>query len=143
MSQKKGKIVVLLSSMHIGSNEVADDTQKKPEIIQFYNSTKSGVDVVEKLCATYNVGRSTRRWPMVIFFHLLGGANSRKLGLALLDKQLKRRGQMTKLSRDIKNRLQKYNQPETPQEARESSPEANTSGAANKNRKKMSTMLPE
>ncbi|KAJ8939444.1 hypothetical protein NQ314_011125 [Rhamnusium bicolor] len=69
--EKKGKIVVLLSCMHIDSNEFANDTEKKPEIIQFYNSTKSGVDAVNKLCVTYNVARSTRTWPMVIYYHLL------------------------------------------------------------------------
>ncbi|XP_057662492.1 uncharacterized protein LOC130897576 [Diorhabda carinulata] len=61
---KKGKTVVLISSLHVASNEVKEDASKKPEIITFYNNTKSGVDVVDKLCASYNVARSTKRWPM-------------------------------------------------------------------------------
>lgn len=51
---------------------------RKPEIITSYNKTKSGVDVVDKMCASYNVARNTRRWPMVIFFSMLNmaGINS-------------------------------------------------------------------
>ena len=43
-----------------------------------YNSTKGGVDTVDKLCAGYDVARNTRRWPMVIFYALLNvaGINS-------------------------------------------------------------------
>lgn len=152
---KKGKTVVLLSSMHVSSNEVADDTKKKPEIIQFYNATKSGVDVLDKLCATYNVSRSTKRWPMVIFFHLLnvGGVNSRviflgnknefcsrrdylqKLGLTLLQDQLKRRAQLANLPREIKTMLQKYKQPKTDAEANQTSSEAGPSGLTKKRKR--------
>lgn len=73
---KKGKNVILISSLH-NDNEVDEDSGK-PEIILEYNRLKSGVDVVDKLCATYNVGRNVRRWPMVIFFALLNiaGINS-------------------------------------------------------------------
>ena len=46
-----------------GTNET-----KKPEMITFYNRTKIGVDILDQLCAKYNVARNTRRWPMVIFF---------------------------------------------------------------------------
>ncbi|XP_066246784.1 piggyBac transposable element-derived protein 4-like [Euwallacea similis] len=53
--------IVLLSSLHVSCEEVADDTMKKAEIIDFYNSTNSGVNVADKLCATYNVARSTKR----------------------------------------------------------------------------------
>ncbi|KAJ3661711.1 hypothetical protein Zmor_006098 [Zophobas morio] len=70
-SPKKGKTVVLLSSMHVGSTDVSEEIPHKPEVILFYNNPKSGVHIVDKLCATYNVARSTRRWPMVIFYHLL------------------------------------------------------------------------
>lgn len=145
---KKGKTVVLCSSMHIASNEVADDEEKKPEIISFYNSTKSGVDVVDKLCASYSVARSTRRWPMVIFYHLLNvaGINSRviflgnqnkfcsrreylkRLGLALLNEQLERRAQISSLPRDLQIKLQKYKPLERPRESREASPEAGVPG---------------
>lgn len=43
-----------------------------------YNKTKSGVDVLDEMCATYSTSRKTRRWPLVIFFRLLviAGINS-------------------------------------------------------------------
>ncbi|KAF2881095.1 hypothetical protein ILUMI_25077 [Ignelater luminosus] len=54
--------VVLLSTMH---NDVAIDTStnetQKPEITIHYNDTKEGVDCNDQLCATYNVGRRTKR----------------------------------------------------------------------------------
>ncbi|XP_066154290.1 uncharacterized protein [Euwallacea fornicatus] len=128
----RGRIVVLLSSLHVSCEEVADDTTKKPEIIDFYNSTKSGVDIADKLCATYNVARSTKRWPMVIFYHMLNVAaiNSRlifwgngneyifrreyikKLVFSLLKEQLERRSQIPNLPPELKMSLAKY-RPET------------------------------
>ncbi|XP_071042565.1 piggyBac transposable element-derived protein 4-like [Parasteatoda tepidariorum] len=70
---KKGKCVVLLSSMH---NDDAIDTEtgnkkKKPEIISFYNLTKGAVDVVDEIEANYSAARITNRWPMVIFYSIL------------------------------------------------------------------------
>lgn len=66
---KKSKAVLVLSSMH-HDDKIGDGEQKKPEMILFYNKTKGGVDTNDKLCSTYNVARRTKRWPMVIFFHL-------------------------------------------------------------------------
>lgn len=77
---KKGKNVVLISTMHSNSNDidVATGDEKKPEIISFYNATKEGVDTVDKMCGTYTVGRRCKRWPLVIFFRILdiAGINS-------------------------------------------------------------------
>lgn len=76
---KRYKNVILISSLHDDA-KIDEDTgvQKKPEIITFYNLTKGGVDTVDKLCASYNVARNTRRWPMVVFFSMLNvaGINS-------------------------------------------------------------------
>lgn len=76
---KKGKCVVLLSTMH-QSKTIDPDTgdAQKPEIITFYNSTKGGVDVVDEMCGTYSTARKTNRWPLSAFFHLLDvvGVNS-------------------------------------------------------------------
>ncbi|KAJ8914718.1 hypothetical protein NQ315_017428 [Exocentrus adspersus] len=82
------------------------NTEKKPEIIQFNNSTKSGVDVVDKLCGSYNVSRSIRRREYL-----------QTLGLTLLEDQLKRRADLIKLPRDIKIMLnKKYKESETQQD---------------------------
>nr|CAH7753026.1 unnamed protein product [Callosobruchus chinensis] len=40
-------------------------------MVTFYNMTKGGVDVLDQLCHNYDVSRSTRRWPMVLFYDLL------------------------------------------------------------------------
>lgn len=61
-----------MSSLH-HDNKIDESTgvKQKPEVITFYNSTKSGVDVVDELCATYNVSRNSKRWPLTIFFAML------------------------------------------------------------------------
>ncbi|XP_071055064.1 piggyBac transposable element-derived protein 4-like [Onthophagus taurus] len=125
---KKGKTVTLLSSLHVGSNELFNELVKKPEVILFYNDTKSRVDVVDKLCGTYHVGRTTRRWPMVIFYHLMNtaGINARvillgnnkifyqrrdflkKLSLKLGEEQLKCRAQIINLPKELKILLKRY-----------------------------------
>lgn len=69
---KRGKNVILLSSMHF--DDAIDPTtgdDKKPEIITMYNMTKAGVDTVDEMCATYSTSRRCRRWPLVLFFRLL------------------------------------------------------------------------
>ncbi|XP_072395073.1 uncharacterized protein [Diabrotica undecimpunctata] len=69
---KKGKHVIAVSTVH-RDDRIDEDTgdQKKPEIITVYNSTKSGVDVVDKMITSYNVSRNTKRWPMVVVYNLL------------------------------------------------------------------------
>lgn len=73
---KKGKAVILISSMH--HSKSTDPKTGKPEIISFYNSTKGGVDSLDQKCATYNTGRRTRRWPLAVFYAVLNiaGVNS-------------------------------------------------------------------
>ena len=67
---KRAKAVVLLSTQHRDKTVVADDNSK-PEIISYYNATKSGVDVLDKLVRTYSVKRSTRRWTVAFFLNML------------------------------------------------------------------------
>lgn len=69
--------MLLVSSMH---HQCAVDTDtKKPEIILFYNETKSGVDALDEKCSLYSTSRRTRRWPMALFHAILNiaGINSR------------------------------------------------------------------
>lgn len=66
---KQSKSVILISSMH--HTKSTDITSGKPEIIEFYNSTKGGVDTLDKKVANYSPSRRTQRWPMAIFFALL------------------------------------------------------------------------
>ena len=72
---KKNKNVLLLSTMHHdGAVDEATGDKNLPEIISFYNFTKSGVDVVDELSASYNVSRNSRRWPLTLVFSLLNAA---------------------------------------------------------------------
>lgn len=61
---RKNKAVLLLSSIHY-NGEIAESG--KPEIIEFYNKTKGGVDVMDQLFAEYTTKRATKRWPLSFF----------------------------------------------------------------------------
>ncbi|XP_067132199.1 piggyBac transposable element-derived protein 4-like [Centruroides vittatus] len=122
---KKNKNVLLLSSMHhSGSIDQQTGSLQKPEIITFYNMTKGGVDTVDQLTGTYNCARTTRRWPMIIFYCMLNiaGINSqiihqsngncskvssrreylKRLALELMYEQIDRRKLMLTLPTDIR-----------------------------------------
>jgi len=47
------------------------DEKKKPEIITYYNETKSGVDVSDKLVRTYSCKRASSRWTVAFFLNML------------------------------------------------------------------------
>lgn len=64
---KKNKCVVLISSMHHSKH----DDNGLPEIISFYNSTKSGVDAVDEKTSKYSCSRRTQRWPMALFYRIV------------------------------------------------------------------------
>ena len=67
---KKNRNVILLSSQHQG--EVIDEEHDfKPEIIMDYNKTKSAVDTLDKLVREYRCLRTSRRWPLALFFDLI------------------------------------------------------------------------
>ena len=42
-----------------------------PQSIQFYNSTKFGVDIADQMARKYTVKSRSRRWPLQIFFNIL------------------------------------------------------------------------
>ena len=67
---KARKSVTLISSMHY-EPIVAESEPFKPEIIQFYNQTKRGVDNLDKLVRTYSSIRKCNRWPVTLFFYLI------------------------------------------------------------------------
>jgi len=57
---KPNKNVVFLSSLH-QSVSVTVNLKKTPETIEFYNSTKYDVDVVDQMARKYSVKASSRR----------------------------------------------------------------------------------
>jgi hypothetical protein len=123
---KPGKIVILLSTLHNDSKiDESSGDKRKPEIITFYNHTKSGVDTVDELCGTYSVSRKSRRWPLTIFFGLLNiaGINGyviykdnnpeqmfrrnylKQLGLQLITEHLEARTKLQSLPVNVKTRI--------------------------------------
>ncbi|XP_039299243.1 piggyBac transposable element-derived protein 4-like [Nilaparvata lugens] len=101
---RERKNVILLSSLHNDSTIDPDSGErKKPEIITFYNQTKSGVDTADQMCMTYSVSRNTKRWPMVIFFAMLnvGGINSQVIYMCNELQPLRRRMYLKKLANEL------------------------------------------
>lgn len=45
--------------------------QKKPHIIEFYISTKGAVDSLDQMCRNNSYRRSTRRWPLYVFYGII------------------------------------------------------------------------
>ena len=72
---KKNKVIHLLSTFHGCRDELA---HLKPEIVQFYNETKGGVDTIDQMSRCYSTKAASRRWPLQVFFNLLdlGGINA-------------------------------------------------------------------
>ena len=130
---KKGKVVLLLSTMH---HDAAIDTStgesQKPEINTLYNLTKGGVDVVDFLSSKYDVSRNSRRWPLTVVFTLINicGINSQiiyesnskdnmvrrkflqNLGLELVKPFMEERANVKHLPRGLKEKLRNvYGEP--------------------------------
>lgn len=76
---KKRRCVLMISNMH-DRPEVNPQT-KKPTIIEFYNSTKGGVDTFDKMVHAYSVSRATRCWPLRMFYGILDQASVNSLVL--------------------------------------------------------------
>lgn len=127
---KPRKFVYMISSLHHDKNIDQDTGNKqKPSMITFYNQTKSGVDVVDKLARTYDVSRNSKRWPLTLFFSILNhaGINAmilhifnnnievkktknrrnfiRDLGMALIEEHLKNRKDNSRIPRDSRKRI--------------------------------------
>lgn len=45
--------------------------KEKPGMIHFYNKTKFGVDIMDKLLRRYTKHRYTRRLPLALFFNIV------------------------------------------------------------------------
>lgn len=70
---KQKKAVIMISSMH--HSQYDDPHTEKPEIIEFYNHTKGGVDGLDFKCANYSSNRRTKRWPMAVFYTIVDVAS--------------------------------------------------------------------
>ena len=65
---KGKKPVLLLSSMH--SRNLSNLTMSKSDVVLFYNSTKAGVDNLDKMVRSFRSQRKCYRWPYGVFFTL-------------------------------------------------------------------------
>ncbi|XP_015121722.1 piggyBac transposable element-derived protein 4-like [Diachasma alloeum] len=91
---KKNKTVLMISSMHDTCHiDPATGNRMKPDVIMYYNSTKAGVDIVDKMKASYNftIARFSCRWPLTVFFHLLNIAGINGYVIHSANKQEKMR----------------------------------------------------
>ncbi|XP_050321369.1 piggyBac transposable element-derived protein 4-like [Bactrocera neohumeralis] len=66
----KNKCTVVMSTLHHAPN-IENESKKLPEIISFYNSTKGGVDTVDKMLSCYSYKRKTNRWTMAVFSNII------------------------------------------------------------------------
>ena len=67
---KANKEVFLLSSLHLDGH-VVDSEKKVPEIIEFYNKTKIGVDKADEMIKFYSSKTGSRRWPLHVFYNII------------------------------------------------------------------------
>ncbi len=64
----------------------------RPQLIQFHNHTKGGVDTIDKVCGKYTTARISRHLPLAVFFAMLntGGINTAVLYRLNKDKEVTR-----------------------------------------------------
>ena len=72
---KKGKAVIMLNTMHHDKAIDEGSSKKKPEVIQYYNGTKAGVDIFDQMIRTYICKPQTKRWPVVMWYNMLDVAD--------------------------------------------------------------------
>ncbi|CAF1533567.1 unnamed protein product [Didymodactylos carnosus] len=82
-AKEKKKPIILLSSLHKNA-ETFDDDKELPCLIHDYNQSKYSVDVIDQCVGTYSVQRISRRWPLIVFYNMIGLAaiNSMTLWLS-------------------------------------------------------------
>uniref|UniRef100_A0A1B6LLL4 PiggyBac transposable element-derived protein domain-containing protein n=1 Tax=Graphocephala atropunctata TaxID=36148 RepID=A0A1B6LLL4_9HEMI len=102
--KKTKKNVLLASTMHL-DDEIDPDSgdAQKPTIITFYNMTKGGVDVVDRLKSEYSVTRVSNRWPFTVFGGLLnvGAVNAQIIYKTNTGELKQRRVFLTELAKEL------------------------------------------
>lgn len=141
---KYNRAVVLISSMHHEGVVLEDREDKLPEVIDFYNITKVGVDSLDQKCAQFSVSRRTQRWPMTVWYAVMNiaGVNANiilnavnpqmkimrreflvTLGRSLTENQLRRRMLMANIPRELKSTIRRIcNVTDEPQPANNPGP---------------------
>ena len=74
MTVNQGKVnknVLLLSTLH-STIDIETNRKKLPETVQFYNKTKCGVDILDRMACRYSTrAAAIRRWPVHVFYNIL------------------------------------------------------------------------
>ena len=74
-TKSKGKKnVVVLSTSRPLHDKTIDDDKEKPQIIQFYDFTKGGMDIVDQLNDYYTTRSKSCHWVMVALLYMLDTA---------------------------------------------------------------------
>ena len=74
-TKSKGKKnVVVLSTSRPLHDKTIDDDKEKPQIIQFYDFTKGGMDIVDQLNDYYTTRSKSCHWVMVALSYMLDTA---------------------------------------------------------------------
>ena len=68
---KKGKNVLMMSSMHTSAEVRFVREDRKPQVILDYNAGKGGVDLMDSCIEDFSCKRKTNRYPLVVFFNIL------------------------------------------------------------------------
>uniref|UniRef100_A0A182K3S6 PiggyBac transposable element-derived protein domain-containing protein n=1 Tax=Anopheles christyi TaxID=43041 RepID=A0A182K3S6_9DIPT len=72
---KRKEMMILMSSFAeldaVDPDEEQDESQKHLKLVELYNRTKTTIRTIQQMCAMHNVVRSTRRWPLAVFFNLM------------------------------------------------------------------------
>ncbi|XP_065814652.1 activating transcription factor 7-interacting protein 1 isoform X2 [Labrus bergylta] len=101
--EKPRKSVALLSTMH-PTVSIGSDRKRKPETVTFYNVTKVGVHVLDRMARRYTVKGRTRRWPVAVFYNLLDMAaiNAHVLFKACTSTTIPRRAFILELAKQLR-----------------------------------------
>ncbi len=68
---KKNKVVNLISTTHRKATIDHSSEKKKPDVVEYYNHTKGGVDAADERIGTYSTKFKCRRWHVVFFTNIL------------------------------------------------------------------------
>ena len=87
--------------------DIGDDRKSKPETVNFYNSTKFGVDVVDQMARKYTVNAASRRWPVQFFYNIsdLAAINAHILYKLVTGSKISGRRYLLRLSEELRSRF--------------------------------------
>lgn len=104
---KPNKMVYLISTTHEEGNIAVESG--KPEIVEFYNSTKGAVDAFDEMSGNMSCSRKTQRWPLCFFYGILNSAivNSYVIYVHTMIRQQKKPLSRRQFAKDLSSELMK------------------------------------